>query len=511
MESVWSNILLVIGLAGGIGAVLFVEPWMAAFSVYVLLTSLMARVIDRETGNSAWTVTLPLFVSLAIPLNFDTHLITWLQSTSAHLTSRLLDLISIAHYMPGTVIITPTKEYGVAEACSGIQSFYLLVFVAVVLCVWLRRTLFRSIILVSAAVVWAIFMNCIRIFLIPVSDVQFGIDLTAGVAHDLLGWSTMALGVLLLLSTDQFLMFLFGPVDPGTGSSGPMGKFITKVWNSLIAGKKDEDVSKKRRSRRQPLSALSKGVVWVTAIVLTFGGIWSLWDIKNCFAAPKAASVNFFSTQVLFPLQADSMPNSLNDWVMIKDSYQSSNRKRASDLGQKSDSWAYRSKKGRYLASASFDQAFPGWHELTKCYTNQGWQLVDRQKKVGEMPNADGTKKEWHYVEAHFEKQTGETGMLVFSLFDAFADPFDPPENWNFVTQLWHRGSNRLGERVRARLFHGSAYQTQIFVAGFGPISEEYRDEITTNYLQLREIMRQEFIAAKLKAKEGKTSVANLD
>ena len=151
------------------------------------------------------------------------------------------DSVNIAHYMPGTVIEVPGNKNGIEEACSGIQSFFLLLFVAVVLCVWLRRTVFRSILLIAAAVIWSVFMNCIRIFLIPIFDINFDIDLSVGIQHDLLGWSTMAMGVMLLLSTDQFLMFLFGPVDPGTGSSGPLGKFITKVWNGLIAGKKDDE------------------------------------------------------------------------------------------------------------------------------------------------------------------------------------------------------------------------------------------------------------------------------
>ena len=95
MESLWSNILLAIAIISGLLAVLFVEPWFAACSVYTLIASLMARVIDRETGRSLWPVALPLYVTLAIPLNYDQRLINWLQSSSAHLTSRLLDLVNI--------------------------------------------------------------------------------------------------------------------------------------------------------------------------------------------------------------------------------------------------------------------------------------------------------------------------------------------------------------------------------------------------------------------------------
>ncbi len=510
MESLWSNILLAIAIISGLLAVLFVEPWFAACSVYTLIASLMARVIDRETGRSLWPVALPLYVTLAIPLNYDQRLINWLQSSSAHLTSRLLDLVNIAHYMPGTVIEVPGNKYGIEEACSGIQSFFLLLFVAVVLCVWLRRTVFRSILLIAAAVIWSVFMNCIRIFLIPIFDINFDIDLSVGIQHDLLGWSTMAMGVMLLLSTDQFLMFLFGPVDPGTGSSGPLGKFITKVWNGLIAGKKDdEETTKRRKSRRKPLTSISKLLAWATAVLLGVGGLWALMDIKNCYEAPEHASLNFFSTKVVYPLKETSLPAELDGWRQIKNGYKSDDRSRGSDFGEKSDSWTFLSPTGRgFLALASFDQAFPGWHELTTCYKNSGWELIVRKKQEYELPGADGESTSWPYIEAHFEKATGERGMLVFSLFDGFGEPFDPPKEWNAFAHLMHGATGRLGSRIRARLFQNSAYQTQIFVRGYGEIDAKIQDEVTDRYLKIREIMRQEFIAARQAEENGGASSA---
>lgn len=505
MNSLWSNILLVLGLVIGMAGVLFVEPWFAACSVFTLLMSLMARTIDRDTGKGLWTTVLPLFVALQVPMNYDRSLITWLQSSSAYLTSRLLDLINIPHYMPGTVIQIPGKEYGIEEACSGIQSFFLLVFVAVVLCVWLRRTLFRSVILIVAAVVWSVFMNCMRIFLIPVADLNFNADLSHGIQHSLLGWCTMALGVLMLLSTDQFLMFLFGPVDPGTSTSGPMGKFITNVWNNLISGKKeDEDTAKRRRSKRQPLSFVSRGLSWVAAGVLAAGGLWSLLDIKNSFEVPeKSLSVNFFTSKVVYPLGQSAMPDVVKDWRVIDDGYDRDDRTRASDLGEKSDSWAFAS-PNQFYATASFDQTFPGWHELTKCYTNQGWKLVKRDRiPLDDSEEVDESLKEWPYIEAHFEKETGERGMLVFSLFDGFGEPFDPPKTWGIVPQLVHRASGRIGHRARARLFQGEGYQTQVFVQGFKTLSQEVQDEVTDHYLEIREIMRTEFLAVKSGEKQA--------
>ena len=69
--------------------------------------------------------------------------------------------------MNGTVVQVPGHEsYGIEQACSGVQSFFTLLFIAVVFIVVFRRPLFRSIILIGSAVFWALFMNTVRIFLI---------------------------------------------------------------------------------------------------------------------------------------------------------------------------------------------------------------------------------------------------------------------------------------------------------------------------------------------------------
>ena len=496
-ESLWSNILLAGGLVLGLGAILFIEPWFAAASTFVLIASMLARTIDRETGKSLWLVALPLFVSLQLPMQYDFKLIGWLQRGSANLTSRILDLIGIEHYMPGTKLKTPTGEYGIEEMCSGIQSFFLLVFVAVAFSVWMRRPLFRAIILFIAAIFWSVCMNCLRISIIPIFDIYFSVNLSEGIAHDLLGWATMLLGVLLLLSTDQFLMFLFGPVDVGTGSSGPMGKFITNVWNNLLAGEQeDEGARKRRRNRRPALTALSHTFAWIVGGILLVGGLWAMVDISNTLFSDKR--IRFFASNVVFPLSEDSMPLTLDEWNRVN--YDSDTRSRGSDLGEQSDSWVYQSAKSRFLAYASFDQAFPGWHELTTCYGNDGWELKRRDRRGGGdevESNIPDEVNEWPYVEAYFEKPTGEKGYLLFSLFDGFGEGFVPPRTWGSLEHLMSGARNRLGEKTRARLFQSAGYQTQVFVQGYGTLTKQKRDEITRHYLKLRSQMKEEFLAMK--------------
>jgi len=112
-----SDVFLALGLVMAFLGMLFVEPWFAACSAMLLVTSLFARTLDKETLLSLWPCSLPLYVYLMLPGGMDVRLITKLQQYSAVHTSKLLDLAGLGHHMTGTVIKIPgMKEYGIERA-----------------------------------------------------------------------------------------------------------------------------------------------------------------------------------------------------------------------------------------------------------------------------------------------------------------------------------------------------------------------------------------------------------
>lgn len=497
-RSVASDVLLVLGLMFAIACVLFKFPSAAAASVMLLIASLLARTVDKETLKSLLPASLPMFVFLSLPSGYDVWLITKLQYYSAICTSRLLDLAGLGHHMDGTVIQVPGREsYGIEQACSGVQSFFTLLFIAVVFIVVFRRSLFRSIVLIASAVFWALFMNTIRIFLIPVGDLV-DLPLAHGFPHAMLGWGTLIIGAVLLLSTDQFLLFLFGPVDPEVGRSGPFGRFITKVWNSLISGTTlESDQSKARRrkkkGRRKPITQAGRSMIWGVCGLLALAGVWSSWDVFYAFVNERK-KVRFFDVNVTQPFEETDLPATLDDWSVVK--YKIDNRERGSDLGCRSDQWTYRA--SNCMAQVSFDQTFPGWHELTTCYQNSGWKLLSRLRKDAKLEmldsNGNAGSVSWPYVVAEFEKPTGERGFLVFSLFNTDGGPVDPPASWNRLTYFMSGIKNRLSGRIRAQFFNTATFQIQTFVAGYGEFDVNTQAEIEDRYLRLREITRQRYV-----------------
>ena len=530
-ESTASNVLLGLGLMMGVASVLFVNTWFCAASVMLLITSFLMKVADSDQGSSLWTAALPLFVFLPLPFGRDTDLITALQRQSAWLTSRLLDLIGLGHYLDGTQILVPGKPgYGIEEACSGVQSFFTLLFIAVVMMVVFRRIKtnlaggtvlailgfvclaasaplpfmfyfgiafilwalvgFRAMALVAAAVFWAMFINVLRILLIPVLDVNEIANLTGGFGHVLLGWGALAIGLLLLLSTDQLLLFLFGPVDPEMGESGPFGKLITRFWNQLISGNSELDSEAKKNKKRKytAVTAGSTRLAWIVAGVLAVGGLFQLTDVARGFS--QAKTVQFFDADVTREMKEGDLPKQLEDWSLIeKGGYRMQTRDHGSDLGRRSDMWQYRAPNCN--PRVSFDQTYPGWHELTTCYRNAGWNLEDRVVIKPEVPEGE---TRWDIVEATFKKDTGERAFLLFSLFNGGGEPEAAPVNVGTLESFLERAKNRLSNRVRRSLFSSETYQVQVFVQHYGELNPGVKEEIVSRFKQAREILRQKFI-----------------
>jgi hypothetical protein len=107
----------------------------------------------------------------------------------------------------------------------------------------------------------------------------------------------------------------------------------------------------------------------------------------------------------------------------------------------------------------------------------------------------DGDNVQWPYIEAHFQKDTGEYGFLLFSLFDAFGDPMWAPRNWGTLNSFFIRAQNRLTHRIRGSLFQSETYQTQAFVSQYGEFTQQAMDEIRSHFLVVREQLREEFLA----------------
>ena len=552
-KSTTSNVLLGLAIIAVLFSILFVLPWMSALSVMLIVTSFLARIPDVEMKGSLWYAALPLFVFLQLPFGYDRNLVTSLQTYSAGYTSRLLDLVGVGHYMSGTVLEVPNlQDFRIEQACSGVQSFFTLVLVAVVYSVFNRQVKapekgiailsifagliflmargipkavaavdmppfwsgllfligislflfafigFRTALLVMSAVFWAIFMNTIRIMSIPIALQYFDLDLSTGNNHMYLGYVSLILGIVLILSTDQLIMFMFGPVEDAN-ESGKFGRLVGKMWNSLVPMGNDNESSRGRRSNRsrRPVSPMMQKVLWGFAGLMVVAGLWQFSDVRACQRqADSKKLIRVFDDDVTVPFNEDDIPQKIDNWTRV--AFETEMRDRGSDFGERSDSWQFRSP--RCKAVASLDQTFPGWHELTTCYTNTGWKVTNRSvlstsEALGLESPSDDQDDQWDMIEVTMVSPTGQYGYLLFSHFDSFGHGLTVPRQWNSITGFITRVQNRLSHRIRATLIQGEAYQIQVFLTSYNEFSPEIIAEARASYVKIRDEVREKFLA----------------
>ncbi len=490
-----SGFLFWVGVLLGIAAALFSHSWFSAASMVALLTSLFSRTWDGEVeGKTLLVLGLPLLIVLMPPNNLDFWVITELQQTSARISSWYLDILNFKHFSPGTTLNFPDHQYEVERACSGVQSFFTLLFCTSFLIVAFRRPFLRSLLLLISAGFWAIFMNSVRILMIPIADIQFGIDLTHGLPHDLLGYAAMLIAVLMILSTDQLLEFLFA------GRRETVDSEPGRNWFQRTMLRRSADGSSRQGTvPAKPVSALAQRLAIAGSIVVLLLGSMQFYDFARSVTRQNVR-VRAFSTNVIVDVNSQAMPQVVTStvegeevsWTQVK--YDRTDRTIGSDFGQRSDLWLFRSQDGGIVAQASLDQTFPGWHELITCYRNIGWQVNPgaRIKRNAEFTNERGETIDWSYIECEMtDPTTNQQGYLLFSFSDATGTPFDAPIDWGNLRSFLERAKNRLFHSLRATLFRGEAYQMQVFVQSATPLDQVKKEQIRGQYLEIRNAMRQ--------------------
>lgn len=476
-------------------ALVFLQPVLTCLSLALGLSSFLLRIKDQTTGGSLFPISALMYVLVRTPFDTfgeDRKIITVLQQWSAQITSVLLDLVGVVHDMPGTILITPERSWGVEEACSGVQSFFTLLFASVFMAVWFRRTALRAVVLVSSSVFWALTMNTLRIFLIPVAHVTIDWDLSTGWQHTALGYLTLILGILMIWSTDQFLEFLLGSFDSEKSGAETEMSAVGRFWNRFVAGRA-QYVSQDW----QPSPSFSYRLLALAGLPL----LTTLFLSPDLYRLVSAQGGDFFRSNVVMKVNESWFPAELDGWKLER--YDTINRKAYSDLGQRSDVWHYRNKNLSVLFG--FDQAFPGWHELTICYQNSevGWQILNgdlgRTKFEESMPiqGGEGDSELVSYVQVElFATTSGDRGYLLFGLDDPEGVQVPAPGNWSDFSAFLERLKGRFAEGVRASFFRSEGYQTQVFCAR--NVSDEERAEIKSFYLKMRAIAKSKIREAKL-------------
>lgn len=476
----WSTGLLMCGLLGLTASVLFFSTWLAAVAVVLSSGGLIGRyAVPGQTRN--W---LPVWVLMWLivppPLKWDFRLILWLQSSTTRMASVVLDVAGVRHLMEGNVLVLPGQRMLVEEACSGVNSLLVLLAVTALFVVAARRPLLWAALLVASSFAWAWLANVARVVAIALAQALYQVDLSSGWRHELLGYAAIALGLLLLASTDRWLAFLLRPVAPGENELpwNPLKKRnpLTRAWNWCVG-----------QSRSQARPAID-GDAFLAELAtggrpygfLAGFGLLGALQIASFVVPAAPEEVRTLGVARAETFAGSDLPASLDGWTLVK--HDRVERGRKDHMGQFSSEWQYR--REPLACHVSVDYPFAEWHELTKCYQMNGWQRISRQVvHTGEEGRRGG-----EYVEVELAKPTGEVGWLLFGLFDQAGNGLAPSStDWPSLTTKLERSplvSRLLGHDEES--VTETAYQVQAFVPTVSRVSEAQRAEVRRLFLAAR-------------------------
>jgi exosortase/archaeosortase family protein len=400
----------------------------------------------------------------------------------------------------GNVIGLVNRELFVAEACSGIQSVFTLLFIASFLVAYRKYPLWFAPPLWLAALVMAVLGNSLRVTIVALASVWMEKDWTAGVSHELIGYASLGIATLLLLAFDQFLQAMFHPIRyEGRSNPAAAKNALVKAWDKWVAWL-DPSVEMSQRlapayagggsaysSRNadrgeiasgmnvaaaplaeiaspQPVSATVKMLLTSGIAIAALVTAWLSYRMVNDVRARMVRVTLSVEEQPLFNPPGETISGMLGNLPVTK--YELIRDASASKVGLPADIWTVGNDRvsGQFLLS----QPYPEWHDLCICYQVRDWELVDSdilraapgQEPAPNAPSGIGF--------ARFRKDGERNGYLWVSAITYDGKPVEPPPPMASAAPL----ARRLGNYVEP-VVTGNLMMVQLWVETSGRLTAD--------------------------------------
>ncbi|HEX6985297.1 MAG TPA: exosortase U [Planctomycetaceae bacterium] len=439
------------GLLLGAAAVFAISPFAAAIAVLALA---VAAIYEHGGGPllrrlaPAWAL---LWLAVPPPFGGDRWLVTSLQKVASRWASGVLDLGGVRHLADGVAIRLPERDFFVDEACSGVHSLFAALAFAGVFAVATRRGLGRTLLLLTAAVFWVVVGNVLRICAVVVLSTKFGLPVTEGLGHELVGIAAFALIVALVASTDRFFLFLLPERKYG------LIEALRMLWRREEAADLPPPETP-ARPRRGWLSPVAVGTAF--AVLAVVGPTLPT-------ARPATHQSQLALTENFKPLDADDLPAEWGGWR--REGFKVIRRDVGDEAGELSRVWVYR--KGRLAAAVSVDGPYDGWHDLTWCYDGQGY-AIDSTRDLSAPGHAAP------HTELRLSNELGRHGLVLYAAYTESDRPVAPPRaarRDRLTSRIVWALQGRLGPSEVER--GERVYQVQVFAeSGLGFTDAERND-----------------------------------
>jgi exosortase len=470
------RVIAVVGLgASAIGlsyATWMWSPWIAAVGLMLAALMLMLGLLGRQGISSLMPVWIFSCILIPLPFGLDEDLIVRLRTITTRLTSGLLDQLGILHQFYANVIELPGKPLFIADACSGIHSLYVLMALALFLCVFCRRTVLHTIALLSSTFGLVLVENVARIAIVAIAW-RRGSDFSMGWQHATLGVLLFAASAILIISMDQLLLFML--------PESPMGLVKKLLLRNYTSGR-FSPTSKAAGANRQ-------GHVALLIVSLLFPAIGVIQLLRMPPGIPQLSAV-FQSDLQLPDLKREAMPEQLGEFRLTE--YETIARVEGDPFGRSSQRWMYQ--KGDITVGVSLDYPYEGVKDMTQCYEAVGWKEKSEQiLDVEALSTQHGLSEAGASLAiVELERDLLGSSLLIFSSFDLTGKTscLLKSENAGEV-------GTRFGKRVAAaeeQVANGDAsnppyLQLHVLVRSAQPLDSAERDSILKLYVESRRIM----------------------
>jgi exosortase/archaeosortase family protein len=391
-----------------------------------------------------------------------------LQRLTTVVSGTVLEQIQIPNIVDGSTLFLATRRLFIEEACSGVVSLMSIVACCLILGVLLNRGLLHIVLLVLSGIALAAITNIVRIVVLAVAQERWSLDLAEGWRHDLLGLCLFVVALVLAVSTDRLLRFLFRPIETESES---MTKRSVRRWDRMVTfGEPQKRDLNPKASKEEVVSKVGVAVpsfrsvpIFAMAALFLLVGVVSAQQAFVRGHAGSPASLAEVNRPKIQSLTEDSLPLQVGRWRRI--GFGESQAERL--FAQESRVWEY--SNGRSSALFSVDFFFTRWHDLCECYRAIGWSQSEPSVVCGQG-ECDV------YLQSRFLKGKTHEGSLCFSLIRADGAPLDPPQSLTAI------------EQIRRRLeTDQTLFQIQLWTTAPGTLHDKDQESAEQLFRELRQ------------------------
>jgi hypothetical protein len=291
--------------------------------------------------------------------------------------------------------------------------------------------------------------------------------------------SILVFALVMLLSTDRLLLFLFAPTGLGTSDevvepNGDDGRELEPESSGTSAAASSAPAISAVRPLVPALAT------WVVAMVFAVVGIAQ--------ASPSGLEQSVLGGEeeerraVRLRVDDSSIMPLPEKWELQGFERRGLDRAGAA-VGRKFASAEWQVRRGDTTALVELSFPMSGWNEAANIYLSQGWEEVDRRSVGdGEEESSEDTA-----LAIEMEKPTGEFAAAVISLFDENGAVLPPPTDsgwsWqNLKELLISRITRRGAELDETRPVYGF----QMLVSSQSPLTPDEQNEFLDLYFAVR-------------------------